>query len=116
MQEFLRIWFLAIVRPSAAFRELAEKPAPQWGFVCILVRFMVTALTSILALHLFNWRPFVPSYLSFLVDADYYRAEIFFLPIFGLAAWLLSKCNQENLEGLVYTVRYETYPCATLDR
>ncbi len=29
MQDFLRIWFLAIVRPSAAFRELEEKPAPQ---------------------------------------------------------------------------------------
>ena len=90
MQGFLRIWFLAIARPSAAFRELEEKPAPQWGFVSILVRFIVTALTSILALRLLNRRPFVPSYLAFLEDANYYRAEILFLPIFGIGAWLLS--------------------------
>ena len=90
MQGFLRIWFLAIVGPSAAFRELEEKPAPQWGFVAILVRFVVTALTSILALRLLNWRPFVPSYLLILEDANYYRAEIIFLPVFGIGAWLLS--------------------------
>ena len=90
MQGFLRIWFLAIVGPTAAFRELEEKPAPQWGFVAILVRFVVTALTSILALRLLNLRPFVPSYLLFLEDANYYRAEIIFLPVFGIGAWLLS--------------------------
>jgi hypothetical protein len=90
MGEFFRVWLLAIARPSAAFRVLEEKPAPEWGFTCILVRFIVTALTSIMALHLLNWRPFVPSYLSFLEDTSYYRAEIFFLPIFGIAAWLLS--------------------------
>jgi len=32
----------------------------------------------------------VPSYLSFLDEANYYRAEIFFLPLFGVGAWLLS--------------------------
>ena len=90
MQGFLRIWFLAIVGPSAAFRELEEKPAPQWGFVSILVRFIVTALTSILALRLLNWRPFVPSYLLILEDANYYRAEIIFLSVFGIGAWLSS--------------------------
>jgi hypothetical protein len=32
----------------------------------------------------------VPSYLTFPSDSDYYRAELFFLPIFGITAWLLS--------------------------
>jgi hypothetical protein len=90
MLPFPRLWFLGIVRPSAAFHELDKKPAPQWGFVSILVRFIVTALTSILALQLLSFRPFVPSYLTLLEDANYYRAEVFFLPIFGVAAWLLS--------------------------
>jgi hypothetical protein len=90
LKSFLRIWFLAIIHPDPAFSRLEEKPAPLWGFVSILVRFIGTALTSILALHLLDRRPFVPSYLSFLDEADYYRAEIFFLPLFGVGAWLLS--------------------------
>jgi len=58
--------------------------------VSTLVRFVGTALTSILALRLLNFTPFVPSYLTFLADSEYYRAEVFFLPVFGLVAWLLS--------------------------
>lgn len=90
MRTFLRTWFLAIARPSTAFRELVDKPAPQWGLASILVRFVGTSLTSILALWLLDFHPFVPPYLSFVDEADYYLAEIFFLPIFGIGAWLLS--------------------------
>lgn len=90
MKAFLRLWFMAILHPRAAFSTLEAKPAPWWGFCAILVRFVGTALTSILALMLLGARPFVPSYLSFLDEASYYRAEVFFLPLFGVAAWLLS--------------------------
>jgi hypothetical protein len=90
LKSFLRIWFLAIIHPDPAFSILERKPAPFLGFISILVRFVGTALTSILTLQLLNRRPFVPSYLSFLDDANYYRAEIFFLPLFGVGAWLLS--------------------------
>lgn len=90
MKDFIRVWFLAIPKPILAFSILEEKTAPKWGFIAILVRFIGTSLTSILALHLMNFRPFVPSYLSFLGEANYYQAEIFFLPFFGIGAWLLS--------------------------
>jgi hypothetical protein len=69
---------------------LEEKPAPAWGLVSILVRFIGTSLTSILALQLLNFKPFVPSYLTFLTDSNYYQAEVLFLPMFGIGAWLLS--------------------------
>jgi hypothetical protein len=69
---------------------LEEKSAPIWGFTSILVRFVGTSLTSILALHLIHNTPFVPSYLTFLSENNYYQAEVFFLPIFGIGAWLLS--------------------------
>ena len=90
LTEFLRVWFAAIARPGRAFDTLEEKPAPGWGLASILVRFVGTALTSILALRLLDSRPFVPSYLTFLDDSNYYRAEVFFLPVFGISAWLLS--------------------------
>ena len=90
MKVFIRVWYLAIINPKSAFSILEEKSAPIWGFTSILVRFIGTSLTSILTLYLINYRPFVPSYLNFLTEANYYRAEVFFLPVFGVGAWLLS--------------------------
>ena len=86
---FIQVWLLGIVNPSRAFDELRTKPAPAWGLWAVLLRFIPTALTSTLALHLLGRTPFAPSYLTFLSTEDYYGAEIFFLPVFGLAAWLL---------------------------
>ena len=86
---FFQVWLLGIVNPSRAFDELRKKPAPYWGLWAILARFVPTSLTSVLALLLLGRVPFAPSYLTFLPAEDYYAAEIFFLPVFGLAAWLL---------------------------
>lgn len=69
---------------------LVDKPAPSWGFYSTLIRFIGTAITSIFALYLLNRRPFVPSYLTFLEEDSYYKAEILFLPLFGILVWLLS--------------------------
>ena len=55
-----------------------------------LIRSVGTAMTSILALHLLNRHPFVPPYITFLDETEYYQAEVFFLPLFGLAVWLLA--------------------------
>ena len=90
MIEILRIWSLAIPKPRKAFSILEKKPEPVWGLFSILIRFIGTSLTSILGLYLIDFQPFIPPYLSFLNGSDYYRAEIFFLPVFGIAAWLLS--------------------------
>jgi hypothetical protein len=86
---FLQVWLLGIVNPSRAFDELRKKPAPAWGLWAVLLRFVVTALTTTLALHLLGRTPFAPSYLTFLPTESYFAAEIFFLPVFGLAVWLL---------------------------
>ena len=87
---FFRIWFQGLYNPVAAFKRLQPKPAPYWGLWAILLRFTVTALTSILALRILGRTPFYPSYLTFLATDRYYSAEIFFLPLFGLACWLLA--------------------------
>jgi hypothetical protein len=90
MIEFLQVWVKGIAHPNVAFLILEDKPAPGWGLLSILTRFIGTSLTSILALHLLSFKPFVSSYLIFLTDSNYYLAEIFFLPVFGIGAWLLS--------------------------
>ncbi|MBM3240584.1 hypothetical protein FJZ31_30235 [Candidatus Poribacteria bacterium] len=86
---FVQVWFLGIINPSRMFDELKSRPAPLWGFCAVLIRFVFTSLTTILALYLLGRVPFVPSNLAFLTTENYYSAEIFFLPIFGLVAWLL---------------------------
>ena len=86
---FVRLWFLGLINPSGMLNELKDKPAPVWGVWAVLIRFLVTSLTSILALYLLDRLPFAPSRLTFLPVADYYKAEIFFLPLWGLGIWLL---------------------------
>ena len=86
---FIQVWLLGLVNPSRAFDELRKKPAPTWGFWAILVRYVPTALTTTLALQLLGRTPFEPSYLTFVSTESYYRAEIFFLPVFGVVVWLL---------------------------
>ena len=86
---FLQVWFSGLINPSRAFDELKSKPAPIWGFWAVLIRFPVTSLTTTLALYLLGRMPFEPSRLTFLTMENYYAAEVFFLPVFGLAVWLL---------------------------
>jgi hypothetical protein len=53
-----------------------------------MLRFIVTSITSVLALYLLKRLPFAPSYLSFLPVENYYRAELFFLPVWGVGVWI----------------------------
>jgi len=85
-----QVWLLGLINPPRAFEELKSKPAPMWGLWAVLIRFVATSLTTTLALYLLGRLPFEPSRLTFLATEEYYAAEIFFLPLFGLAVWLLA--------------------------
>jgi hypothetical protein len=87
--DFLGLWLQGIIRPARAFDRLKGKPAPQWGLEAVLIRFVVTALTTTLALLLLGRDPFWPSYLTFLPPERYYVVWVIAFPIFGLATWLL---------------------------
>jgi uncharacterized membrane protein HdeD (DUF308 family) len=86
---FLRVWFLGIVNPSGMFGELKSKPAPKWGLWAVLIGSIVSSLTTFLPLYMLGRVPFSPSNLSILPTDQYYRAQIFFSPVFALAVWLL---------------------------
>jgi hypothetical protein len=86
---FVQVWLLGIVNPYRMFDELKSKPAPLCGFCAVLIRFVATSIITILALYLLGRAPFVSSNLAFLTTENYHSAKIFFLPIFGLVAWLL---------------------------
>jgi Yip1 domain len=86
---FVRVWLSGVIHPGRSLDELKDKPAPQWGLRAVLIRFVTTALIEPFTLYLLGRKPFAPSYLTFLSTKDYYRAEVFFLPLFGLTLWLL---------------------------
>jgi hypothetical protein len=86
---FVRVWLFGVIHPARSLDELKDKPAPQWGLWAVLIRFVTTALIETFPLYLLGREPFAPSYLTFLSTKDYYKAEVFFLPLFGLALWLL---------------------------
>jgi hypothetical protein len=94
---FVRIWLSGVIHPTRSLDELKDKPAPQWGLLAVLIRFVTTTLIELFPLYLLGREPFAPSYLTFLSTKSYYQAEIFFLPFFGMALWLL-------MSGLAYVL------------
>lgn len=106
---FVQIWLLGLINPFRAFEALKSKPAPMWGFWAVLIRFVVTSLTTTLALYLLGRVPFTSSRLTFLTTENYYAAEILFFPIYGLAIWLL-------MSGIVYIVLSLTRKASDFDQ
>ena len=83
------LWIDGITKPFKMAARLSDSPAPAVGLAAVLIRFAATSLTSILSLYLLGRLPFVPSELTMLPTERYYLAEMFFLPLWGLAIWTL---------------------------
>jgi hypothetical protein len=86
---FVQVWLSGLINPVRSLDELKGKPAPQWGLLAVLIRFIPTSLIVTLPLFLLGREPFYSSSLTFLATNNYYMAQVFFLPIFGLTIWLL---------------------------
>lgn len=86
---FIRLWLAGIYNPARFAEELKGKPAPLWGFAAVAIRFFGTTLTTGLLAVITHLRPFQASSLTFLPTDVYYRYQLFFMPVFGLAVWLL---------------------------
>ncbi len=86
---FVQVWLSGVINPVRSLDELKGKPAPQWGLLAVLTRFIPTAIMVTFLLFLLGREPFYPSSLSFLATRNYYMAQAFFLPIFGVTIWLL---------------------------
>jgi hypothetical protein len=69
-------------------RSLPTSGAPEDGLTAVLVRFAVQDLVQTLPLALLRRRPFMPARVPIRPE-DHYRAQLFFLPAFGIGEWLL---------------------------
>ncbi len=86
---FVQVWLSGMLNPVRSLDQLKGKPAPQWGLLAVLTRFIPTAIMVTFPLFLLGREPFYPSSLTFLATRNYYIAQVFFLPIFGVTIWLL---------------------------
>ncbi len=83
------LWLAGILNPAKMASQLQDCSSPSYGLFAVLIRFIVTTLTTGLALYLLGRKPFAPSEFVSLPDDRYYFAQLFFLPLWGLAIWFL---------------------------
>ncbi len=86
---YFQLYLTAVFHPARAFDEIRSRPAPLWAFKVLLFFNLLISATSTLARYLLGYGPMMPSSLTFLPDEHYLLAEIFFLPVVRMLAWLL---------------------------
>ena len=88
LPKLTRLWVQGALHPVAAMRSLPDTGRPRVGFTAVLARFAVQDLAQTLPLALLGSRPFTPAKVPVRPE-HHYRAQVIFLPGFGLAEWLL---------------------------
>ena len=83
-----RSWARGVVDPVAVMRALPDVGWPKTGLVAVVMRFTVQDLVQTLPLALLGRRPFIPAKLPVRPE-HHYRAQLVFLPVFGMGLWLL---------------------------
>jgi hypothetical protein len=84
----IRLWVRGITHPAQAMQALPHAGGPRLGLRTVLTRFLVTDLIETLPQALLGRRPFTPTRLP-IPPQRHYRAQLVYLPAFGVAAWLL---------------------------
>ena len=69
---------------------------PKAGLVAVVTRFTVQDLVQTLPLALLGRRPFIPAKLPIRPE-HHYRAQLAFLPVFGMGQWLLMGATAHGL-------------------
>ena len=88
VRDLVRWWARGLVYPVAAMRALPDIGQPKAGLAAVVTRFVVTDLVETLPLALLGRRPFIPAKLPIRPE-HHYRAQLVFLPVFGVGQWLL---------------------------
>jgi hypothetical protein len=98
--KIIRLCLKGMTDPRAAFGALRVEPSPIPGLLAVLIRFVLTSLTTVLALRQLNAQPFYPPSIAIADPARYYDAQVYFLPVFGIAIWQLMSAMIATLLAL----------------
>jgi hypothetical protein len=96
VRELARWWVRGLVDPVAVMRALPGTGWPKAGLVAVMMRFTVQDLVQTLPLALLGRRPFIPARLPIRPE-HHYRAQLVFLPVFGMGQWLLMGATAHGL-------------------
>jgi hypothetical protein len=96
VRELARWWARGLVDPVAVMRALPDAGWPKAGLVAVVTRFTVQDLVQTLPLALLGRRPFIPARLPVRPE-HHYRAQLVFLPVFGMGQWLLMGATVHGL-------------------
>jgi hypothetical protein len=88
VRDLARWWVRGLAHPAAVMRALPDAGWPRAGMVAVVTRFTVQDLVETLPLALLGRRPFISAKLPIRPER-YYRAQLVFLPVFGMGQWLL---------------------------
>ncbi len=83
-----QVWIRGAMHPVEAMRSLPANGAPRVGLACVITRFAVQDLVETLPLAVLGRPPFMPAKVPVRPE-HHYRAQLVFLPLFGLGEWLL---------------------------
>ncbi len=95
-RELARWWVRGLVDPVTVMRALPDAGWPKAGMVAVVTRFTVQDLVQTLPLALLGRQPFVPAKLPIRPER-HYRAQLVFLPVFGMGQWLLMGVTAHGL-------------------
>lgn len=96
VRDLARSWVRGLVHPVAVMRALPDAGWPRAGMVAVMTRFTVQDLVETLPLALLGRRPFMPAKLPIRPE-HHYRAQLVFLPVFGMGQWLLMGATVHGL-------------------
>lgn len=77
-----------MIAPASLMRSLPEEGPPLLGGAAVLTRFVVTDLVETIPQAVQGRVPFYPTKLS-IPPEHHYQAQSLYLPVFGVAQWLI---------------------------
>jgi hypothetical protein len=96
VRDLARWWACGITDPAAVMRALPGAGWPEAGLAAVVTRFTVQDLVQTLPLALLGRPPFAPARLPVRPER-HYRAQLVFLPVFGVGQWLLMGASAHGL-------------------
>jgi hypothetical protein len=95
--KILKAWIYGFYNPSRFISVIRDENKPFLGFQAVLIRSLLNSLLLFLPLHLMGRQPSMPSWLTFIGEADYFLFLTIATPYVFVVMWLF-------LSGVIYLI------------
>jgi len=95
--KILKLWVYGIFKPSNMIAIIKIETNPFIGFQAVIIRSFLNSLLLFLPLYLMGRQPSMPSWLTFIGEADYFLFLAIATPYVFVVMWLF-------LSGVIYLI------------